>query len=502
MISTGLKDFYQLESLWKIMKREERSGNLKKGDYSLEVEKMSSDLSKLRKELRVLKSNKHKDLTLTNCEEYKWTSEDDWLTEIEERKQKLEDKKKEELRKIAEKISRGEGEMFVETTIIKEHQAFVAKNVDTRLVCQIIKLELRRCYRLLPSNMNSIIEGLKGLLDNPMPKILIRADIKSFFESIPQQELIDKLRDDGFITRRSLKYLRQIMFEYNEISDNHDSVGVPRGLAFSSYLSELYMQSIDRTIKQMDGIYYYKRYVDDMVLVANPEVATTETYWENLSHLFGEYKLTLHEDSKKKFVNLLNETTECADFEYLGYRFMYSKGKLNLRLSEKRFTKYHILIDALFDIYAKCANYRTGKKNNIGEGRLRIDALKQLFERLKMLTSNGMLSGRKNYVATGIYYSNKHLTDYSQLQQLDEYLSALIEDINKFNPPMSLFNYEENNGYQENLVRIKERLHRYSFQEGFHKRKIYKNARDSKTLLDLQRIYHKKHEQILTDIEV
>lgn len=343
--------------------------------------------------------------------------------------------------------------------------------------------------------MNTIIEGLKGLLDNPMPKILIRADIQSFFESIPQQELIDRLRDDGFIARRSLKYLRKIMYEYNRISSNSDQIGVPRGLAFSSYLSELYMRPIDREILCLDGIYYYKRYVDDIVIVADPTMATAKTYWEKLSHLFGEYNLILHNDSQKAFAGLLDDTTESTGFEYLGYRFIYTKGKLDVCLSEKRYTKYRILIDSIFEIYNKCANYRTKKRHSVDDGsKWRNDALKQLFERLKMLTSNGMLSGRKNYVATGVYYSNKHLTDERQWKQLDEYLTSLIDDASRFNPPVSLFNYGIGNGHQENLLRIKEKLHGYSFLKGFQMREIHKSSRDSRTLLDLQRIYHKKHE--------
>lgn len=560
-MSATRKDFYLPESLWMIMKREEKCGNLKDKDYSPEVENMSSMLKYLREKLREFKPNLHKrminvaelrlkiekywqnidskkgiseeglkewiddlkiklgnkkwmnekELGVESLVSQKWIGKDElkkWIEkivpqavdftnsaelgiEIEELRQKLEEKKKEELAQKAETISQGKALIEVKPVEIKNHQAFVADNIDTRLVCQIIKLELRRSYKLSPTDMNIVIEGLKGLLDNPMPKIIIRADITSFFESIPQQELIDKLRDDGFITRLSLRYLRKMMYEYNRISGKHDYIGVPRGLAFSSYLSELYMRPIDKKIRRMHGVYYYKRYVDDMVLVLDPTVATPEEYWNDLSAIFKKHKLSLHEDSRKKFMCLLDKATACANFEYLGYRFIYSKGKLEVRMSDKRYRKYQLLIDAIFEIYAKCANFHTKGK---------VDALKELFVRLKMLTSNGVLSGRKNYVATGIFYSNKHLTDDCQLRQLDTYLSLVIDSVERFNPPSTLFNYrEEGNNYQENLDRIKKKLHGYSFMEGFHKRKIYKSARDSRTLLELQRIYYKKHEQVPAD---
>lgn len=562
-MSATQKDFYLPEFLWMIMKREEKCGNLKDKDYSSEVENMSSMLKCLREKLREFKPNLHKrminvaelklriekywqnidskkgisegglkewiddlkiklgnkkwmnekELRVESLVNQKWIGKDElkkWIEkivpqpvdftnsaeleiEIEELRQKLEDKKKEELTQKAEVISQGNAKIEIRHLEIKSHQTFVAANIETRLVCQIIKLELRRSYKLSPTDMNTVIEGLKGLLDNPMSKIIIRADITSFFESIPQQELIDKLRDDGFIARRSLKYLRKMMYEYNRISGNHNHIGVPRGLAFSSYLSELYMRPIDKKIKRMNGVYYYKRYVDDIVLVLDPTVMKPEEYWKELSAIFQDYKLSLHEDSQKKFICLLNKSTKCAHFEYLGYKFIFSKEKLEVQLSDKRFKKYHLLIDAIFEIYAKCANHHTVGK----------DALKELFDRLKMLTSNGVLSGRKNYVATGIFYSNKHLTDDCQLRQLDDYLSSVIGNVEKFNPPKTLFNYkEEGNDYQKNLDRIKKKLHGYSFREGFRNRKIYKSTRDSRTLLGLQRIYHKKYEQVSADFQI
>lgn len=98
----------------------------------------------------------------------------------------------------------------------KGNQAYIANNLETTLVAQIIKLELRRSYKLYPANMDMIIEQIKALLDNPMPKIVIRADIKHFFESIPQQELIDKLGDDGYISRQTVKYLKTMLYTFNE----------------------------------------------------------------------------------------------------------------------------------------------------------------------------------------------------------------------------------------------------------------------------------------------
>lgn len=78
--------------------------------------------------------------------------------------------------------------------------------------------------------------------------------------------------------------------------------------------------------------------------------------------------------------------------------------------------------------------------------------MRQLFERIDILTSNGLLSGRKNFVTTGIYYTNKYLTDLSQLNKLDDYLSEKIESKEAFCPPSNLFNYGQDNGYEKTYL--------------------------------------------------
>lgn len=171
-----------------------------------------------------------------------------------------------ELRLKALEITKGKAKVEIGTQTIKGHKAYVSKNMDTMLVCQIIKQELRRSYKLHPANMDMIIEQIKGLLDNKMLKIVIRADIHSFFESISQNELVKKLSDDGFVSRKTVKYLKRILYTYNETANILDEKGLPRGLSFSSHLSELYMRPIDERVRRLDGVLFYKRYVDDILL--------------------------------------------------------------------------------------------------------------------------------------------------------------------------------------------------------------------------------------------
>ena len=471
-------DFYHFDSLWLIMKGEEKRGKLRADFYSSEVKEISRVLKSLRSQLRSSPKEER----------------DSLQQDIQDLKYEMDERKKEELKQKALEINRGKAKLEIKSLTIKGHRAFASNNLDTVLVSQIVKLELKRRYRLYTANREVIIEQIKGLLDNGMSKIVIRADICSFFESIPHQGLVSKLADDGFVSKKTVKYLKGLFYAYNDKADNKEGMGLPRGLSFSSHLAELFMRPIDEKIKQTEGVYYYKRYVDDILIVADPAKGDKEHYWNVVNGVFKESGLALHNDSEKKYIACWDGTTTEKEFDYLGYKFVYRKGKLDVCLSQKRYQKYKTLIDAIFEIYAQCSHYRR-RVDTRGQEVPRRDALHQLFDRLETLTSNGLLSGRKNFVATGVYYSNKHLTNLKQLEDLDAYLAKTIDSKETFCPPANLFDYGKDNGYEKNVDLIVSKLHDFSFARGFRERRIHKDNRYGRVLLDLQRIYYSRKDR-------
>lgn len=471
-------DFYDVDNLMKIMKGVEKKGKLGKDYYPIEVVDKSKKLKELRREIKKKPKGQREES----------------LEEILEKKNELTELKENFLRDKAIEISKGQTKYEIGKAYIRGHEAFVAKDITAVIITQIIKQELRRSYKLYPANRDMIVEQVIGLLDNPMAKVVIRADVRHFFESIPQAPLISKLEEDGFISKRTLKYLRGMLYKCNELQGNDIRMGIPRGLAFTSYLSELYMTQIDAEIKNIDGVYFYKRYVDDIIIIADASKGTIDEYWSKIGTILESKSLSLHEDSEKKYLAVFNAGTPKSEFDYLGYHFSYKNGKLDILMSEHRYDKYRLLIDAIFDIYSQCANFRKGKNKPVGERHMSKDALHQLFTRIRTLTSNGYLSGRKNYVSTGIYYSNKFITDLRQLKALDEILYKKIEDPVSFCPPRNLFNYSEENGYAENMIQIRNKLHEFSFIRGFRERKVYKKGYYSRTLTDLQHIYFSRYE--------
>ena len=239
-------DYYQQEYCRKILDREERRAKLRADYYSPEIVEISYKLKTLRSKLRSAKASNREALR----------------DEILVLKDQLDERKQEEVSSMIALIRKGNVHIKVKIQNINNRNTYILLDRDSMIISQIIKYELKKSYTLLPANRNIIIEQLRGLLDNPMPKIIIRADVQHFFETIPQQPLLSKIKDDGFISRLTFKYLTKFFLCCNEANNNTSKVGVPRGLPFSSYLAELYMRPIDDEISQMKGVYYYKRYVD------------------------------------------------------------------------------------------------------------------------------------------------------------------------------------------------------------------------------------------------
>jgi len=463
-----MKDnLYTFEYVKGILEREERCGRLRSSSYSDEIK----ELSKRLKDQRQL---------------YKRTGKEVEGAQLDLLRQEYAEKKDIAQKEIYSRVIKADS-LLVSESEAKGKVVYVANaNPETTVVARIVADELCRSYRLKPANRDEIIEQLRCLLDNTLPKIIIRGDVHHFYESIPQAALMVKLRNDGFLSSRTQKNMRTLMYQYNCLSNNTDRVGLPRGMAFSAYLSEVYLMNVDAEISRMTGVYFYKRYVDDIIVVANPMLTEINSLWKSIRSKYEEAGLSLHEDSEKCLLQVLDSNTEKLVMDYLGYQFRYNKGRLETGISERRYRKYQQLIDAVFAIYQECSHYRS-HKDQIHKSSSKQDALNELFNRLFVLTGNGKLSSRKSYISTGVYYTNRLITDLRQLEELDRYLAEKIE--HSFNPPRNLFQYHGKDCYDECVEGIKRKLHSFSFCKGYNQPNTKHRLDYAKVVRDLQKIY-------------
>lgn len=452
---------------------EESRGRLKAYCYSSEVQALSSDIKKRKHEI------KHSDGELR----------DDLQQELDALNEQYTQQKEAEIAEAYQKIVSGKHPISLEVVNAKGKEAYSVNDLPTLLVSKFIALELKHQYQLNPANRDDIIEELRVLLDNPMPKILIRTDIHHFYETIQQDSLMNHIEQDDYLTAVSIKYLRKFLYEFNRLSQNEHLTGVPRGLSFSPNLAEIYLREFDRKVRNIQGVFFYKRYVDDIVLLANPELTTVGKCWKELQDISTHIGLSLHEDGEKLIMlQLPAQEGGVVKFNYLGYQFRCADGHTDLLLTSGKCERYRKTIDSIFKAYAKVANYRTVDEH----GKKRTDGIVQLMHRIEALTGNGHLDSRRNFVKTGLYYSNKQLTDLSQLEELDSYLATLLNDPEKFCPPRQLFNYSASNDYDSNVQKIRGKiLVKYSFMQGFMERRMYRWKDYVVVLKQLQNLYYK-----------
>lgn len=466
-------EFYTIETFQKIMSLEESRGRLKEFCYSQEAKALSQEIKKIRSELR----NHPKD------------EREELQQQLEELTQQYEEKKKSEIVEAYNQVVHGKYHVKLKEVEAKGKAAYTVDDMASMLISKFIALEIKNQYQLRPANRDEVVEELRVLMDNPMQKILIRADIHHFYESILQQSLLERIEADGYLTVTTVRYLRKFFYEYNQLTNNKEHKGIPRGLSFSPELAEIFLHEFDKKVKSVNGLYFYKRYVDDIVLLVNPSKINVDDCWDAIRGIAEGLNLTLHNDNDKVVkVQLPTDSKEPFSFNYLGYQFRYDNGRTELLLTEDKVKKYCETIDCIFNAYAKVANYRTTDEH----GKKHADGLLQFVHRIDALTGNGNLDSRRNFVKTGLFYSNRLLTDFSQLEALDTYLADVLNDPEKFSPPQNLFNYGEGNGHDENVCRIKEKiLTKYSFKTGFHERRMYRWNDYVVVLKQLQNLYYK-----------
>ena len=266
-----------------------------------------------------------------------------------------------------------------------------------------------------------------------MPKFIVRADVESFYESVRHKDLLDGIHQSPELSVVIKRILTRLIKNYESLTG--EAKGLPRGVGISAYLSEIYLSSIDAQIKRHEDLFYYSRYVDDMILMYAPQRKDSAGgYLKVLEDTLMTKGLRVN--SKTEAINLLE--SQVGKFEYLGYEFDMSPSKKGVRLSLKKFNKYKDRIDKSFADYIKKEKFVAKK------------AAEELYIRALYLTGNMRLFNRKSNAFIGVYFSNKFITDTKQLKGLDAMYQAKVRGIS--DPALA------------------RRLAKLSFVEGFEKK--------------------------------
>jgi len=116
------------------------------------------------------------------------------------------------------------------------------------------------------SSRNVIVRDVLKLLQEKPSCVAIKADFREFYESISRKKVLSHLLEKKCIDNELYDQAHHILSEENLPGSNG---GVPRGLVVSSLLCEHFMEEFDESVRNIKGVFYYARYVDDIVILTD-----------------------------------------------------------------------------------------------------------------------------------------------------------------------------------------------------------------------------------------
>lgn len=269
------------------------------------------------------------------------------------------------------------------------------------LILRKLYRNIKRIYGIEQANRNRIINQMKSILCEDSPQWVIRLDIKHFYESIDRGRIMDRLTGDCRLSYQTICLLRKL-FENPIISNGF---GLPRGLSVSSVMSELYMKYFDREIRRTDGVFYYARFVDDIIIFCSDK-KLRENLWAKIPHMLSELGLELN--MSKSFMWSGDDN---KGLTYLGYTFFRSpNNNVDISIAERKVNVIKTRLTKSFVRFSKDGNFEL------------------LKNRIKFLTGNYTLYNQSTLlpIRVGIFFNYHLLTRRDSLFELDKYYQKIL----------------------------------------------------------------------------
>lgn len=298
---------------------------------------------------------------------------------------------------------------------------YFLESISQKLLLRKLNDNIKRIYKDEQANRKFIIHQVKTLLKETAPFWIIKTDIKSFYESIDRNRIFRKLKNDAMLSYYSIFLLKKIFENTNIIS----YPGLPRGLSISSSLSEIYMRNFDKAIQRYDDVYYYARFVDDIIIFLNNRKSAEELF-QNLNSIMLNEKLDLEINNDKteliEGINFkilrkgYNRRPINNNIEYLGYKFYLDinenkrEDKLRISVADKKVKKIKTRIVKSYVDYVSNNNFELLKK------------------RIVFLTGNYGISKSNDgsILKAGVYFNYTHINDLDVLKQLNVFHKKII----------------------------------------------------------------------------
>lgn len=296
---------------------------------------------------------------------------------------------------------------------VKGNEGFKFKSASDDIVIKKVNDNIKRLFKVKFSDRHSIVRQVIALAQDMQPFSLIRTDIKKFYENTCLSECSNQVIEQGRLSKQSRDILLSFVEKMNSIGCNN----LPRGISISATLAEIALRKFDKEIRGIESIYYYARFVDDIIVfcIGDP------------SKVLSEMKRVLHKNNKGHSFN--TEKTQLFSFmnpncnkmviDYLGYLIIAPKVEqietnvprpIQVKISDKKIAKIKSRVQKSFTSYSRDGN------------------LGYLYKRIKFLTGNQYVIGdiNRTKLKSGIYYNYPLINDKSQIVSLDIFYQRIF----------------------------------------------------------------------------
>ncbi|CAI4157530.1 RNA-directed DNA polymerase [Alteromonas macleodii] len=322
------------------------------------------------------------------------------------------------------------------------------------LVAKKLNDNIRRLFKVRPSDRHAIVKQTIALAKDSQPVTIARLDIKDFYETLDRTSIVKFITEEWLLSHQN----RMVLKKWDKQLANQGIKGLPRGMSLSSTLSEIRIRHFDKEMKLDSKVYFYARYVDDIIVFYSGEQAQLESVMrERLKACAKE--LTINTD--KSFYTVLNDPANgaSADIDYLGYKLRIqnyppkpgTERNVQVFISNKKVNKVKERVRRAFRAYSKDRRYNL------------------LLARLKFLSANQYIIGdiERTKLKSGIYYNYPLINCHSQLKDLDSFYQKFINS--RKEPAYSAMKLIKNHGGTSCDARRRQ-IQAISFQFGFKKR--------------------------------
>jgi RNA-directed DNA polymerase len=144
--------------------------------------------------------------------------------------------------------------------------------------------------------------------------MVVDADIKSYYDTIPQQPLLERVSQkisDGRVLDLVEAMLKQNVMD--GLKEWTPEEGTPQGAVMSPVLSNIFLDELDHEMEALD--FRMIRYADDFVILCRSEAEAKEAL-NRVQQWMSKVGLQLH-PSKTRVV----DATQPGGFDFLGYHF-------------------------------------------------------------------------------------------------------------------------------------------------------------------------------------